>query len=95
MALRLPCRHDLHESNARGVINADVDELPTNTMMAIDCARIASSDAMSHGTDASGWSPDFVMDTLVAAGASASSRWSMTSPENAWASWIPRSPLCG
>ena len=41
------------KANARGVINTDVDELPTNAMMALDCARIASGDPMSHGTDAS------------------------------------------
>jgi hypothetical protein len=45
--------HDLHESDARGVINRDMDELPTDAMMAIDCAGIASGDAMPHGTDAS------------------------------------------
>jgi hypothetical protein len=30
-----------------------MDELPTDAMMAIDCAGIASGDAMPHGTDAS------------------------------------------
>ena len=41
-------RHDLDEGDARSIVDADVDELPADAMMAIDRARIATSDAMPH-----------------------------------------------
>src|SRR6516162_7684132 len=43
--------HNLHEGDARSIIDADVDELPTDAMMAIDRATIATGDAMSHRAD--------------------------------------------
>src|SRR6516162_8105883 len=47
--------HNLHEGDARSIIDADVDELPTDAMMAIDRARIATGDAMSHRADPAAW----------------------------------------
>lgn len=41
-------RHDLHEGDARGAVNADVDELPANAEMPVDRACPPSSDAMPH-----------------------------------------------
>ena len=43
--------HDLHESDARGIVDADMDELPTDTVVTVDHARLSSGDAMSHGAD--------------------------------------------
>jgi hypothetical protein len=44
--------HDLHESDARGVVNADVDVFPTDAMVTIDDASRSSSDAMPDRADA-------------------------------------------
>ena len=33
--------HDLDESDARGIVYADMDELPADAQMAVDCARIS------------------------------------------------------
>jgi hypothetical protein len=44
--------HHLDEGNAWGIVDADVDELPADAMMAIERAGIATADAMSHRADA-------------------------------------------
>src|SRR5262245_66445415 len=43
---------DLDEGDSRGVVDADVDELPTDAKVTIHRARISSSDTVHHGTDA-------------------------------------------
>jgi hypothetical protein len=43
--------HDLHESDTRGIINADVDELPPDAVVTVNRTRISASDAMSHRAD--------------------------------------------
>jgi len=42
--------HDLHESKARSIVDADVDELPTDAVVTVDHARMSSSDA-TYGAD--------------------------------------------
>ena len=43
---------DLDEGDPRGIVDADVDELPTNAKVTIHRAGISSSDAVPHRTDA-------------------------------------------
>ena len=43
--------HELDESDARGIVDADVDELPAYAEMAVDRAPISTGDAVSHGAD--------------------------------------------
>ena len=43
--------HDLNEGDPRGIVDADMDELPTDTVVTIDRARISPGDAMPHRTD--------------------------------------------
>src|SRR6478736_5814781 len=43
--------HDLDESDARGIVDADVDELPADAEMAVDRARISPGDAVPHRAD--------------------------------------------
>src|SRR5690606_11228776 len=40
--------HNLDESDARGVIDADVDELPADAEMTVDRTRMSSGDAVPH-----------------------------------------------
>ena len=40
--------HDLHEGDARGIVNADVNVFPTDAEVAIDHARLPSGDAVPH-----------------------------------------------
>src|SRR5262245_60561 len=44
--------HDRHEGDARGIVDADVDELPADAMVTVDHAGLASGDAMAHRADA-------------------------------------------
>ena len=39
------------ESDAGGIVDADMDELPADAEMAIDHARVSSGDAVSYGAD--------------------------------------------
>lgn len=43
--------HDLDESDARAIVDADVDELPADAEMAVDHARMSSGDAVPHRTN--------------------------------------------
>jgi len=45
--------HDLAEGDPRCIVDADVDELPADAEVAVDYARLSSSDAMAHGSDTS------------------------------------------
>jgi hypothetical protein len=44
--------HDLHEGDARSIVDADMDAFPADAMVTVDHAGLSSSDAMSNGTDA-------------------------------------------
>ena len=50
---RSPCadRPDLHERDPRGIVDADMDELPTDAVVTVDRARISPGDAVSHRAD--------------------------------------------
>ena len=43
--------HHLHEGDARGIIDAHMNELPTDAVMTVDRAGISPSDAMSNRAD--------------------------------------------
>ena len=43
--------HDLDESDARGIVDADMDELPADAEMAVDRARISPGDAVPDRAD--------------------------------------------
>ena len=43
---------DLHERDPRGIIDADMDKLPTDALVPVDRAGISSGDAMAHRADA-------------------------------------------
>ena len=43
---------DLHESNPRSIVNADMDVLPTDAEVAIDHAGLSAGDAMPHRANA-------------------------------------------
>ncbi len=40
--------HDLDESDARGIVDTDVNELPADAEMTVDRARMSSGDAVPH-----------------------------------------------
>ena len=42
---------DLYERDPRGIIDADMNELPTDTVVTVDCAGTSPSDAVAHGAD--------------------------------------------
>lgn len=42
---------NLHERDPRGIIDADMDELPTDAVMTVDRARISPGDAVPDGAD--------------------------------------------
>src|SRR6516162_9361046 len=44
--------HHLDERDPRGIVNADMDVLPTDAQVAIDHSGLSAGDAMSHGADA-------------------------------------------
>src|SRR5262249_61734994 len=44
---------DLHEREPRRIVDADMDKLPTDAVVAVDRARISSSDTMAYGADPS------------------------------------------
>jgi hypothetical protein len=44
--------HDLHEGDARGIVDTDVDELPSDAVMAVHHTSLPSGDAMPHRADA-------------------------------------------
>ena len=44
---------DLHERDPRGIIDADMNELPTDTVVTVDCTGISPSDAVAHRADPS------------------------------------------
>ena len=43
--------HDATEGNTRGVVDADMNELPADTQVAVDDSRLASGDAMTNGAN--------------------------------------------
>ncbi len=43
--------HDLHEGHARGIVDADVDELPADADVTIDDASSSSGNAVPDGAD--------------------------------------------
>jgi hypothetical protein len=43
--------HDLHESDARGIVDADMNELPADAVVTVNRARISAGDAMSYRAD--------------------------------------------
>jgi hypothetical protein len=45
-------RWGTHEGNARGIIDADMDELPADAMVMVDHAGLPSGDPISHRADA-------------------------------------------
>ena len=42
---------DLHERDPRGIVDADMDELPTDAVVTVDRARISPGDAVAHRAD--------------------------------------------
>jgi hypothetical protein len=56
--------HDLHEGNAGGIVDADMDELPADALVPVDHAGLPCRDAMSHRTDAAGLL-DIEMDEIA------------------------------
>ena len=56
--------HDLHEGDARSIVDADMDALPADAMVTVDYAGLSSGDAMSDGTDAAEFL-DIEMDELA------------------------------
>jgi hypothetical protein len=44
--------HDLHEGDARGIVDADMDELPPDPAVTINRSRISSGDTVPDGADA-------------------------------------------
>ena len=42
---------NLHERDPRGIVDADVDELPTDAVVTVDRARISPGDAVAHRAD--------------------------------------------
>src|SRR5205085_74439 len=42
---------NLHERDPRGIVDADMDELPTDAAVTVDCARVSPSDAVPHRAD--------------------------------------------
>jgi hypothetical protein len=54
--------HDLHESNARGIVDADMDELPADAVVAVDGAgpgrtQDRARQPFRSSNSASGWHP--------------------------------------
>jgi hypothetical protein len=45
--------NDLHNGDARGIVDEDVDELPADTIVSVDHTGLRSGDAVPYGTDAS------------------------------------------
>src|SRR5271166_5753667 len=45
--------HDLTEGDPGCIVDADVDELPADATVAVDCACLSSSDPMAHRSDPS------------------------------------------
>src|SRR5262245_35824451 len=43
--------HDLHESDARGIVDADMHVFPADAQVTVDGARISAGDAMSDRAD--------------------------------------------
>src|SRR5439155_22056878 len=41
----------LHERDPRGIVDADMDELPTDAVVTVDRARISPGDAVAHRAD--------------------------------------------
>jgi hypothetical protein len=41
----------LHERDPRGIVDADMDELPTDAVVTVDPARISPGDAVAHRAD--------------------------------------------
>lgn len=41
----------LHKPDPRGIVDADMDKLPTDAVMAVDRTGISPGDAMAHGAD--------------------------------------------
>ena len=42
---------DLHERDPRGIVDADMDELPTDAVVTVDRAGISPGDAVAHRAD--------------------------------------------
>jgi hypothetical protein len=43
----------LHEGDPRGIVDADMNEIPIDAMVTVDHAKLSSRDVMSDGADAS------------------------------------------
>jgi len=42
---------NLHERDPRGIVDADMDELPTDAVVTVDRARVSPGNAVAHGAD--------------------------------------------